>query len=207
MQRSQAVEAGERLGAGHLPAALDDVPGDRQERVRVALQEVLRHEIPLGEPGPVVEQGRRLEKRAEVDPRDLDPEPLETGKRLVEQTGVALVAEELQLLGARGAKAAERPRCFAGGAGERVGGVESLDHLKDRGAVVAAERKNRDAVERPAGRHHAARADQPAGRLDAHQLQKPAGTRPEPAVSVPSAKLTRPAATATAEPELEPPAM
>ena len=32
-----------------------------------------------------------------------------------------------------------------------------------------------------------------------------AGTRPEPAVSVPSAKATRPAATATAEPELEPP--
>ena len=36
-------------------------------------------------------------------------------------------------------------------------------------------------------------------------LLKPAGTRPEPAVSVPRAKLTSPAATATAEPELEPP--
>ena len=36
---------------------------------------------------------------------------------------------------------------------------------------------------------------------------KAAGTRPEPAVSVPSAKSTRPAATATAEPELEPPEM
>jgi hypothetical protein len=32
-----------------------------------------------------------------------------------------------------------------------------------------------------------------------------AGTRPEPAVSVPSARSTRPAATATADPELEPP--
>src|SRR6185295_20256429 len=38
-------------------------------------------------------------------------------------------------------------------------------------------------------------------------LQKPAGTRPDPAVSVPSAKLTCPSATATAEPELEPPLM
>ena len=38
-------------------------------------------------------------------------------------------------------------------------------------------------------------------------LLKPAGTRPEPAVSVPSEKLTKPAATATAEPELEPPGM
>ena len=32
-----------------------------------------------------------------------------------------------------------------------------------------------------------------------------AGTRPEPAVSVPSATATIPRATATAEPELEPP--
>ena len=36
-------------------------------------------------------------------------------------------------------------------------------------------------------------------------LLNAAGTRPDPAVSVPSAKLTSPAATATAEPELEPP--
>ena len=36
-------------------------------------------------------------------------------------------------------------------------------------------------------------------------LLKPAGTRPEPAVSVPSEKLTSPAATATADPELDPP--
>src|SRR5262249_36033775 len=36
-------------------------------------------------------------------------------------------------------------------------------------------------------------------------LFNPAGTRPEPAVSVPSAIGTIPAATATAEPELEPP--
>ena len=36
-------------------------------------------------------------------------------------------------------------------------------------------------------------------------LLKAAGTRPEPAVSVPSAKLHNPAATATAEPELDPP--
>ena len=33
------------------------------------------------------------------------------------------------------------------------------------------------------------------------------GTRPDPAVSVPSEKLTSPAATATAEPELDPPEM
>ena len=37
------------------------------------------------------------------------------------------------------------------------------------------------------------------------RLFSPAGTRPEPAVSVPSAKVTRPRATATAEPDDEPP--
>src|SRR6516162_3793028 len=36
-------------------------------------------------------------------------------------------------------------------------------------------------------------------------LLKPAGTRPDPAVSVPSASGTRPAATAIAEPVLDPP--
>ena len=38
-------------------------------------------------------------------------------------------------------------------------------------------------------------------------LLKDAGTRPDPAVSVPSENETSPAATATAEPELDPPEM
>ena len=38
-------------------------------------------------------------------------------------------------------------------------------------------------------------------------LPSPAGTRPEPAVSVPSENGTSPAATATPEPELDPPGM
>src|SRR5262249_24708962 len=41
--------------------------------------------------------------------------------------------------------------------------------------------------------------------LSPSTLLNAAGTRPDPAVSVPSEKLTSPAATATAEPELDPP--
>src|SRR5438445_13874910 len=41
--------------------------------------------------------------------------------------------------------------------------------------------------------------------LSPTMLLNAAGTRPEPAVSVPRAKLTNPAATATAEPDDEPP--
>merc|ERR1719197_2212748 len=37
------------------------------------------------------------------------------------------------------------------------------------------------------------------------RLFRPAGTRPDPAVSVPREKLQSPAATATADPELDPP--
>src|SRR5271168_1695104 len=43
--------------------------------------------------------------------------------------------------------------------------------------------------------------------LSPTRLLNAAGTRPEPAVSVPREKLTKPFATATAEPELDPPAM
>src|SRR5665213_1869199 len=46
---------------------------------------------------------------------------------------------------------------------------------------------------------------QPRVGLRPTMLLNAAGTRPEPAVSVPSAKLTRPRATATADPELDPP--
>src|SRR4051794_14421378 len=45
----------------------------------------------------------------------------------------------------------------------------------------------------------------PSEGLRPTMLLRPAGTRPEPAVSVPSASGTSPAATATAEPELDPP--
>ena len=41
--------------------------------------------------------------------------------------------------------------------------------------------------------------------LSPTMLLKAAGTRPEPAVSVPSATVAMPLATATAEPELDPP--
>ena len=41
--------------------------------------------------------------------------------------------------------------------------------------------------------------------LSPTRLLNAAGTRPEPAVSVPRLKLASPAATATADPELEPP--
>ena len=48
---------------------------------------------------------------------------------------------------------------------------------------------------------------QPRVGLIPTMLLNPAGTRPDPAVSVPSEKLTWPFATATAEPELDPPDM
>ncbi len=71
--------------------------------------------------------------------------------------------------------------------------------------VVDGEREHRHAIERAAGRQHAGGRDEAALGFSPTILLSPAGTRPEPAVSVPSATGTSPAATATAEPELDPP--
>ena len=95
------------------------------------------------------------------------------------------------------------------GSGARIGigGIGPGHRGQRRHGVVDRERKHRHAIERAAGRHDAAVETSPRLGLRPTMLLSAAGTRPEPAVSVPSASGTRPAATATAEPELDPPGM
>ena len=72
-------------------------------------------------------------------------------------------------------------------------------------AVPDGAREHRDAVEAAAGRNEAGGAQRPGVGLMPTRLLKAAGTRPEPPVSLPREKETMSRATATAEPELEPP--
>ena len=66
--------------------------------------------------------------------------------------------------------------------------------------------EHRGAVEAAHGRHDARRCrSRPTVGLSPTMPLSAAGTRPDPAVSVPSANGTSPSATATAEPELDPP--
>ena len=123
----------------------------------------------------------------------------------------ARVAEEFEVR----RRAARRSGSVRRIAGARLGG-RGRGKTDRRGSKPCAtsstarasphgEAEDRHAVERAAGRHHAARRHRPSVGFNPTRLLNAAGTRPEPAVSVPSEKLTSPAATATAEPELEPP--
>ena len=88
----------------------------------------------------------------------------------------------------------------------RIGAVGAGHDREQRGhGVIDRQREDRDTVERPAGRHQAPVGSRPRDGFSPTMPFSPAGTRPDPAVSVPSAKRTSPAATATAEPELDPP--
>jgi hypothetical protein len=97
---------------------------------------------------------------------------------------------------------------------EGVGGIEAFGDCADLDRVgVAVELALADAAKieivsrlRQAGTMPVALI-RPGVGLTPTMLLSAAGTRPEPAVSVPSAKAARPAATATPEPELEPPEM
>ncbi|MEI9901838.1 MAG: hypothetical protein WDN31_18965 [Hyphomicrobium sp.] len=72
-------------------------------------------------------------------------------------------------------------------------------------SIADRRREDRDDVLGAACGNDAARAVSPFVGFRPTILLNPAGTLPEPAVSVPSENETSPPATATAEPELDPP--
>jgi hypothetical protein len=78
-------------------------------------------------------------------------------------------------------------------------------HREHGRRIVYGWGKDRHTIERTAGWGDPAVEISPRVGLSPITLQKDAGTRPDPPVPVPSAKLTRPVATATVDPELDPP--
>src|SRR5262249_34873257 len=104
-----------------------------------------------------------------------------------------------------------RPLGSAPGAPSRRGreyasaapGAAVAARAADASSTVSASRETQSSV-RQAGTTPAVETSPRLG-FKPTMLLKPAGTRPEPAVSVPSASGTRPAATAIAEPVLDPP--
>lgn len=87
------------------------------------------------------------------------------------------------------------------------GGIKALGDAADARGILSTEREYGDRIERTAGRHDAAGAQSPAAGLESNQVIEGGRYAPDPAVSVPSEKLASPSATATAEPELDPPLM
>ena len=174
-------------------------------------EQIADHEIAFRHPRPFVEQPRGLVERLDVDLDDLAPSAVQRCER--------------RRIGRRRPRSPKNTRWPASGTpsrscrqcrrARRAAARAKTDRRRRRPPstrerrqrVVDGEREHRDAVERAAGRHDAGGRDQAEARLEADDVVELAGTRPEPAVSVPSASGTRPAATATAEPELEPPGM
>ena len=102
---------------------------------------------------------------------------------------------------ADGGEESDRPARPVGAA------LRPRDHVQHRHRIIDGEREHRHTIQSAAGGHAPAHDTMPRLGLSPTTSPNAAGTRPDPAVSVPSASGVKPAATASAEPVLEPPAM
>ena len=134
----------------------------RMQRLGFDARAAIGRDVALGHPGPFVEQARGLENGAKSTSRALAAERLESLHRVVEQTRVLRVAEELELRRARHAEAeagaAPQPR-----------------------APRAARRATRDrAASKPRGYACSTRAASSAvsAKIDTQSSERQAGTTP-----------------------------
>jgi hypothetical protein len=86
-----------------------------------------------------------------------------------------------------------------------IGGIEGAEAIVHQRGVLHIMGQHGDAIQRAAGGTRPLVLQRPLLGFSPTRPFSAAGTRPDPAVSVPSAKATSPAATATADPELDPP--
>ena len=200
-RRYCALEASRRKAVGR-----GDHPAHRVHVVAgLRSMNCLQLRSALGDPGAVVQQGRDLAERREIDrqparrpgaaapgrkDRAYSVSPKNRGSRGTANLRFACNRSRLR----------SRPRV-------RILRVEPFMTSSTESALCAGVREHRHAVEGAAGRHHAARADQPARGLQPDQAverrRHAAGARGVGA----ERESPRRSATATAEPELEPPLM
>jgi hypothetical protein len=67
LQLAQPVLSTEGVGGAHAHRSHHDPPHGLVHRLRVLFEQGLQDSMALGHPGPLVEQGRHLEERREVD--------------------------------------------------------------------------------------------------------------------------------------------
>ncbi len=166
--------------------------------------------ITFGEPGPLVQELADIEERADGD---LAQSHAEVGQFLaldVEHLGdLGIATLQDRVVGDPDDDVVRRRDralpTIRNRTGVDVGGVGTGHRAQYEGRVAGGEGEHRDAVERSAGGDDPVVLTNPRVGLHPTMLPNAAGTRPEPAVSVPRANGTRPAATATPEPELDPP--
>ena len=147
------------------------------QRFRASIEEFADRDVTFRDPRSVVEQARSLEERRKVDLDKLAAEPLDPPQHRAEQPLALRIAEIFELTGARRAKSRAFDIARARAASHRalaarkgIGRVEALRDGEHVARIVGGEREDRYAIERPTGRHDAARAEQAAGRLETDEI-------------------------------------
>ena len=222
----EAVElllVGEELGRGRRGRGGDDLPDRGIDLVGVRFDELPDRRVPLGDERAAVEEGAGVEQRRDVDLHDLGArgnEPIPSGS----ECRARVLGEGAERIGRRradaGAGAIPRrlrlrsPLIAGGGAkGTSVGAVRLSGSAGSGPAITAsassASPRSRAKIDTQSSDLHAGTTPvvgtSPRVGFTPTIPWNAAGTRPEPAVSVPRAMSAMPRATATAEPELEPP--
>ena len=131
----------------------------------------------LGGPRPVVEKTRGLQERGYIELNDADAHALQQFDRALERRFRPLVAEEFQAIAARNADLQGRRRFRERAEPDRTRirvGLVRPGHDRERvKSIVRGQRKDRNAVERAAGRNDAGRGHQPEARLQADNIVEP----------------------------------
>ena len=172
LQGLQAVLGFKGFHGAASDGGRDDLARHRMERLRLGFDEGTNRRIALGDPRSFVEQPRRIQHRLQIDLARFAAQRGECGDRRVEAGFGVRVPKKLQRarntkhkLRRKGDRGAHRARI-------RVLLIQRTRHAKRLRGIAAFERKNRHAVERAAGRHHAPCAQGAARGLQSHQIIK-----------------------------------
>ena len=174
LELGQPVDAGERIGGGEAGGLADDLQRHGMQVLAMPLHDRPDGGIALGHPGALVEQGGGGEERRHVDVDEARAEPLQH-LHAGGPGGLGFrIAEEAQVRRSRHADGQVRRRLAQGAqldcARERIARVVAGHHGVGAPRVIHRQREHRDAVERPAGRHHAVRRDGADRRLQSDDV-------------------------------------
>ena len=176
-QVGQLVEPVEGVGGAVAGGGRNDLQRRRMQFVRCTFDQAADGVIALGDPGSAVEQVGDREQRRHVDRRGhcIVQQRRQIVARGVERGFRQRIAAEFAACRI-GHPDAQPRRHRAGPCGDRqrpreaVGGVVSLHDAIDGLSILDRAREHRQGIERPAGRHHAARRHAAQGRFEADDV-------------------------------------
>ena len=167
-QHRQPVARLECVGGGIVLAAGDDPAGHREQRFGLPGDQILDRDQTLGDPRAVIEQGTGRAKRPEIGLDAQAADGFERRRGGGEEVRTLAVAIEFESGGRRRGEPKRRLDDLRFGgkpSRKRIGGVVAGANFENSSGVLAAQGKDRDAIDRAASGHHAAHAEAAAGGL------------------------------------------